>query len=184
MMFGTGATIYAAPGITSLASKAAQVGPTQFVTSDAAGYLATANFSPQDIAASLGAQIGTLSSRIETVGTEARRGIAATAAIAQAPTPSAPGHTTFALNGSLYRGEGGVGFAFQHRLSGTSIPVYVSGSFGSGGGTGACSAASAWRSSGRRPGGRAIEHRTFSISHAPGTGDNEPARPAAAPAAP
>ena len=134
MMFGTGATIYAAPGITSLASKAAQVGPTQFVTSDAAGNLATANFSPQDIA-SLGAQIGTLSSRIETVSTEARRGIAATAAIAQAPTPLAPGRTTFAVNGSLYRGEGGVGFAFQHRLSGTSIPVYVSGGFGSGGGT-------------------------------------------------
>ena len=59
MMFGTAASLYAAPGITSAASRAAQSGPTQFVTSDAAGNLATANFSPQDIT-SLGASVATL----------------------------------------------------------------------------------------------------------------------------
>ena len=65
---------------------------------------------------------------------EARRGIAATAAIAQVPTPLAPGRTTLALNGSFYQGEGGVGVAFQHRFAGTTIPVYVSGAYGNGGG--------------------------------------------------
>ena len=65
---------------------------------------------------------------------EARRGIAATAAMAYAPTPTAPGRTTFAVNGSVYQDTGGVGVAFQHRFAGTSIPVYFSGAYGNGGG--------------------------------------------------
>ncbi len=63
-----------------------------------------------------------------------KRGIAATAAIAYAPTPSAPGRTTFAVNGSLFDDAGGVGFAFSHRLANTSLPVYFSGAYGNGGG--------------------------------------------------
>jgi hypothetical protein len=43
MMFGTASNTYTAPGITSAASLAAQSGPTQIVTSDAGGNLATAS---------------------------------------------------------------------------------------------------------------------------------------------
>ena len=41
MVFGTASNTYTAPGITSSASKAAQSGPTQIVTADAGGNLAT-----------------------------------------------------------------------------------------------------------------------------------------------
>ncbi len=45
MMFGTASNTYTAPGITSAASTAAQTGPTQVVTSDANGNLATSDLS-------------------------------------------------------------------------------------------------------------------------------------------
>ena len=41
MMFGTATSTYTAPGITSAASRAAQSGPVEVVTSDAQGNLAT-----------------------------------------------------------------------------------------------------------------------------------------------
>ena len=41
MAFGTAANSYTMPGITSLASRAAQSGPVEIVTSDANGNLAT-----------------------------------------------------------------------------------------------------------------------------------------------
>jgi hypothetical protein len=49
MAFGTVSNTYRMPGITSAASLAAQSGPTLFVTTDANGNLAAANFSPQTI---------------------------------------------------------------------------------------------------------------------------------------
>jgi autotransporter adhesin len=76
----------------------------------------------------------TLSSAIQNAQQEARRGIAATAAIANAPTPQRPGGTTFAVNGAVFEGQGGVGVALTHRLSWTSVPVYVSAAYGNGGG--------------------------------------------------
>src|SRR6516162_680003 len=65
MMLGTATTTYAAPGITSAASLAAQSGPTSFVTSDAAGHLAVTNlnFNPQAITA-LSANIGALQQNV------------------------------------------------------------------------------------------------------------------------
>jgi autotransporter adhesin len=75
-----------------------------------------------------------LSGRIDDVNNAARRGIAATAAMAYAPTPTGPGRTTLAINGSAYENTGGVGVAFQHRFASTRIPVYFSGAYGNGGG--------------------------------------------------
>jgi hypothetical protein len=49
MAFGTSTNTYTAAGITSAASKAAQTGTTQLVTSDASGNLATANVSIEDL---------------------------------------------------------------------------------------------------------------------------------------
>ena len=76
-----------------------------------------------------------LTDQINTVQKEERRGIAAVTAAAYAPTPTRPGATTFALNGSTFQGEYGIGVAVNHRLSWTSIPVYISGAYGNGGGT-------------------------------------------------
>ena len=75
-----------------------------------------------------------LQQQITDVQREERRGLAAVTAAAFAPTPSAPGKTTLAVNGSTFQGEYGVGVAFQHRLSWTSTPVYISGAYGNGGG--------------------------------------------------
>jgi hypothetical protein len=49
MVFGTNTNTYTAPGITSVTSRAAQTGPTQLVTSDASGNLATSGQSLQDL---------------------------------------------------------------------------------------------------------------------------------------
>ena len=49
MVFGKSTTTYTASGITSAASKAAQTGTTQIVTSDGAGNLATANVSISEL---------------------------------------------------------------------------------------------------------------------------------------
>ena len=144
-VFGTGVNTYTMGGITSLTSKAEQGSPTQVVTSDAAGNLATTTladlgFVGADLSginsqiSGINSRIGSLSSRIDDVNREARRGIAATAALAYAPTPSGPGRTTFAINGSVYEGVGGVGLSFQHRFAGAATPVYFSGAYGNGGG--------------------------------------------------
>jgi prefoldin subunit 5 len=82
----------------------------------------------------INSQISSLSGRIDDVNNAARRGIAATAAMAYAPTPTGPGRTTLAINGSAYENTGGVGVAFQHRFASTRIPVYFSGAYGNGGG--------------------------------------------------
>jgi autotransporter adhesin len=75
-----------------------------------------------------------LSNRIDQVSTEARRGIAAAAAMAPIITPSAPGRTTFTLNSSFYRSQVGVGVGFAHRFD-TRIPLIVHGSYANGGGS-------------------------------------------------
>jgi autotransporter adhesin len=132
-VFGTASNTYTAPGITSGASKAAQSGPTQIVTTDANGNLATTPLSSLVSTTDLSpvnAKLADLSGQIQVL----KRGIAAAAATAFAPTPTAPGRTTFAVNASVFKDAGGVGFAFSHRLAGTSVPIYFSGAYGNGGG--------------------------------------------------
>jgi autotransporter adhesin len=129
--FGTAANTYTMAGITSATSKAAQSGAIQVVTSDAAGNLATTPLSSLTTDLSgINAQLANLQNQIG----QLRFGIAAAAATANVPTPSGPGRTTFAINGSLYDTTGGVGVAFSHRFANTSIPVYFSGAYGNGGG--------------------------------------------------
>jgi len=124
-MFGMATNTYTMPGITSAASKAAQGAPTAIVTSNAAGDLAA--YTPSQLGLATTADIASLNASL-------RRGIAATAAMAHAPTPSAPGRTTLAVNGSIYEDTGGVGVAFEHRFANTGIPVYILGGYGNGGG--------------------------------------------------
>jgi autotransporter adhesin len=91
-----------------------------------------AGVAPTD-AANVG-QLNALQNQITGNLSEARRGIAATSALAYVPTPSGPGRTTFALNGSYFQGERGLGVALAHRF-GTEIPLYFSAAYGNGGGT-------------------------------------------------
>jgi hypothetical protein len=95
---GTSSNIYRMPGITSVASLSAQSGALSLVTSDSGGNLAIASAASLGLATSsqvnsLSSQVSALSAQIGDVKSEARRGIAATAAMAYAPTPSAPGRT-------------------------------------------------------------------------------------------
>ncbi len=78
-------------------------------------------------------QVAGVRSDLATVRTEERRGIAAALALANAVTPSRPGHTTLAVGGGFFRGESGIGVAFAHRFD-TRIPVVLQGGFAQGGG--------------------------------------------------
>jgi autotransporter adhesin len=75
---------------------------------------------------------GQVQDMVRSVRNEARRGIAATAAMASVPMPSAPGRTTFAMNGATFGGESGIGFSVAHRLDAT-IPLMITGGFATGG---------------------------------------------------
>ncbi|MCO5090116.1 hypothetical protein [Bosea sp. (in: a-proteobacteria)] len=117
---GTAASTYTLPGIASAGSRAAQSGPTQVVTTDAAGNLAAI---PVDL--------GALDQRIDGVAAfardsrrEARQGIAAAMAMTGAPLPSRPGKTSWAGNTAVYKGEWAAGFAVAHRLD-VAIPIAI-----------------------------------------------------------
>jgi autotransporter adhesin len=85
------------------------------------------------VAAGFQSQIAGMQTQIFDNQREARRGIAATAALATAMTPSAPGKTTVSLNAGYFRGEVGLGVAMAHRLK-TTVPMILHGSFASGSG--------------------------------------------------
>ncbi len=125
---GTAASTYTMPGLASAASRAAQSGPTQVVTTDAAGNLAAI---PVDIAG-LGDRISGLSDRVNVLDAyaresrrEARQGIAAAMAMTGASMPSAPGRTSWSGNTATFKGEWAAGFAVAHRLN-VAMPVAVS----------------------------------------------------------
>jgi trimeric autotransporter adhesin len=139
-VFGSATNTYTLAGVTSAASLAAQSGPTKVVTTDAAGNLAAASFTPQDIsslqsqAASLQSRVNSLEGQVGANLIEARRGIAAAVATASAPMPSAPGKTTWQVRGSNFQSQTGFGFGFAHRLN-TGMPLSIVGGYGNGGGT-------------------------------------------------
>jgi autotransporter adhesin len=60
-------------------------------------------------------------------------GIAASIAMGSAPTPSAPGKTTFTLQSGFFENYAGVGVAFAHRLN-TDMPIDIEGGFAHAGG--------------------------------------------------
>jgi autotransporter adhesin len=67
--------------------------------------------------------------------TEARRGIAAVAALSPGVMPSAPGKTTISVNTGFYQGEAGVGVGVAHRLD-WSVPTMIHGSYANAAGNG------------------------------------------------
>ena len=120
-------------GIASAASAAAQTGPVQVVTSDASGNLATSSLAALGLASA--GDVSAINARLDSLTREARRGIAASAALAVAMTPSAPGKTTVSVNSGFFKGETGVGLALAHRLN-FSVPLIVHGSYANAGGNG------------------------------------------------
>jgi hypothetical protein len=128
MMFGTATNTYAAPGITSPASLAAQSGTTNFVTTDSAGHLATSAFGPSTIA-SLNASVASLQSQV----IEVRRGVAAALATNGYMMPSGPGKLTLQFSGGSFHGESAGAATFAYRLN-TAAPAVLFGSVANGGG--------------------------------------------------
>lgn len=117
---GTAASSYTLPGLTSAASRAAQSGPTQVVTTDAAGNLAAL---PIDLAG-LDQRIDGVAAYAREGRREARQGIAAAMAMTAASMPSRPGKTSWSGNTATYKGEWAAGFAMAHRLD-VAIPVAI-----------------------------------------------------------
>lgn len=117
---GTAASTYSLPGLTSGASRAAQSGPTQVVTTDAAGNLAAL---PIDLAG-LDQRIDGVAAYAREGRREARQGVAAAMAMTAAAMPSRPGKTSWSGNTATYKGEWAAGFAVAHRLD-VAIPVAI-----------------------------------------------------------
>jgi autotransporter adhesin len=140
---GAAVNTYAAPGINSAASLAAQQGATKFVSSDAAGRLATTAYGPNDIAR-LDASVNNVANGLNTLGNavaigfaninqnmqslerRAYQGVAVSGAMPTLHMPSAPGKTSVSARTGVYRGQAAFGAAFMHRLD-TRLPIAVGG---------------------------------------------------------
>lgn len=124
---GASSNTYTLAGVTSDASRAAQSGPLQVVTTDASGNLAARSF--QDFFPEFGALNDySIKSR-----KEARQGIAAAMAMATAPTPSDVGRTAWATNIGMFKDEVAFGAAFAHRVD-LGVISTISGGYSWGGG--------------------------------------------------
>jgi autotransporter adhesin len=141
IVLGTAGSTYTAPGLGSAASSAAQSGVTRFVTGDSAGNLGYAAFGPADLAvlgaraagleaaqAALGGRVDALFDLARIDRHDARKGIAAAVAIGNAPMPSAPGRTSYVVNGAVFRGEYALGGSIMHRMGGET-PFAVTAGF-------------------------------------------------------
>ncbi|MGU3536241.1 hypothetical protein [Methylobacterium sp. A54F] len=142
---GTDQNTYTLGGVATDASRAAQAGPTQFVTTDAAGNLATSGYGPANIAA-LDGRVGSVENRVGAVesqlgalgryATESRRemrqGVATALAMPTASMPSAPGRTSWVANSATYKGAWAGGMALAHRLD-TAVPLALSVGYAYGG---------------------------------------------------
>jgi autotransporter adhesin len=123
-------------GITSAASAAAQTGTTQFVTTDAAGNLASAGFGP----AALSSRLDFLTADIHHVQNEARGGVALAIATGQIRYDDRPGKLSIGGGIGEFINEGGaaagIGFTFPNgrvRLNAAGAGSFH-GDFGVGGG--------------------------------------------------
>lgn len=105
---GTASNTYRLAGVASAASLAAQSGPVSFVTTDAAGNLATSNFNPASIT-SLQSQVTSLQSQVMDNRLEARSGTAV--ALAAGSMPALQAGRKFALSAGYGNFEGANAFA-------------------------------------------------------------------------
>lgn len=119
------------------ASTAAQSGPLAVTTVDANGTLGRDTTLLSNVASLQGAstsQLAQLTGLNGSVSTlfdlrdrdrdDFKRGVAAATAMGQASFPSAPGKTSYVLNGATFRGEAAVGGSLMHRFD-TDTPIAV-----------------------------------------------------------
>ncbi len=106
---GTVNSTYTTPGITSAASKAVQVGATQFVTTDATGNLASSVYGPQNIAANT-ANITTNATNLNTLGNTTASALGGGSTYSAASGVSAP---QYVVNGATYNNVGSAIGAIQ-----------------------------------------------------------------------
>ena len=123
-VFGTAANTYTMPGITSAASRAAQSGPTQVVTSDASGNLATSTLSGLGIAstsdlAAINAQLATQQNQINVNQREARAGTALALAASGLHYDTRPGKTSIAAAYGNFKGQSGLAVGLGYALNQT-----------------------------------------------------------------
>jgi hypothetical protein len=122
-VFGTAANTYTMAGIASAASAAAQTGPRQIVTSDAAGNLATSSLAGLGLASA--GDIAGINSRLDDLSSrsgKAYAGIAMAFAMAGAPTvlPNETFVTT--LNWGTFQGSHGFAVSSAYRI-GTNMQL-------------------------------------------------------------
>lgn len=86
----------------------------------------------QGLNASFDQRFNALQQQLAANTIEARRGIAAAAALAPTIMPTRPGRTVISVSGGFYMGEAGVGIGISHRLN-LSIPAMLFGSYANGG---------------------------------------------------
>lgn len=128
------------------ASTAAQTGSLGVATVDSNGTLGRdtslfANVAAlQSAASGLQSSIATLDGRVTSLfdlrdidRRDMRKGVAAAVAMGHAAFPSAPGKTSYVLNGAMFRGEAALGGSLLHRLdSDTPVAIGVGFSFAGG----------------------------------------------------
>ncbi|QCI67620.1 hypothetical protein E8M01_27375 [Phreatobacter stygius] len=118
VMVGSASNTYTLAGIGSAASRAAQTGPTQFVTSDASGNLALSPISPASLSA-LDGRIGALESAVAGLQGDIRRSYEGTAIALAMAGANLPDSKRFAVsaNWGTFRGEHGLAATAAVRLT-------------------------------------------------------------------
>jgi len=115
-VLGTATNTYTLPGVASAASKAAQSGPTQFVTTDATG-----NLEPRQLRLGLGSasDIGTLGVRLDQLShktSKAFTGVAMAFAMAGVPTVLPNEKFVLSTNWGTFQGENGAALSGAIRI--------------------------------------------------------------------
>lgn len=127
-VLGTTSNTYTTPGITSAASRAAQSGPTQIVTSDAGGNLATAT--PADLGlASMGdinainSQLGTINARLDDLSSRSNRAYSGVAMAMALTGGYLPEHKKFAIavNYGTFERQNAAALSSYFRLNETVV---------------------------------------------------------------
>jgi hypothetical protein len=117
-VFGTATNTYTMAGITSAASKAAQSGPTQIVTSDASGNLATASLGELGLASS--GDITAINARLDDLDRRASKaftGVAMAFAMAGVPTLLPSENFAATINYGTFQGSHGFAINAAARLT-------------------------------------------------------------------
>jgi trimeric autotransporter adhesin len=138
MVFGTGSTTYTMPGIESAASLGAQVGPTEFVTTDAAGDLASFDLFP--VLAGINTRINRLVNRTDHVRHEEEAGVAMAIGLGQIRYDERPGKFSIGAGAGGFQHEAGGGLGMGYTTPSGRFRFNIAGGgdtngdFGGGGG--------------------------------------------------